>query len=169
MTETRRVCVRGLIKHNGALFAQRLKNHQGENDFWCTPGGGVDSLENLHDALRREMIEETGVTPEIGRLVLVQQFGDGIPHRHGYVEQLEFFFEITNPQDYFSINLTDTTHGEVEIAEYGFIDPQTTNILPTILHTPAFKEVLVNPAAQVLFHTDLPSSATVVTTKNTSI
>lgn len=157
MSETRRVCVRGLINHNGTLFAQRLKNDQGENDFWCTPGGGVDSLESLHSALRREMIEETGVTPEIGRLVLVQQFGDGIPQRRGEIEQLEFFFEITNPQDYMAINIADTTHGEVEIAEYGFVDPQTANILPTILQTPAFKDALTNPAAEVLFHTELPT------------
>ena len=153
--ESRRVCVRGIIVKNGRLFAQRLKDPDGTvKDFWCTPGGGVDSMESLHAALHREMIEETGVAPTIGRLVFVQQFATNGTGR-GEDEQLEFFFEITNADDYESVALANTSHGEIEIAEFGFIDPTSQRILPTILSTPEFMATLGNPAADVLFHTEL--------------
>ena len=53
--------------------------------------------EGLLDGLRREMIEETGVKPEIGKLLFIQQFAEsGEQSAHGPNEQLEFFFLITN-------------------------------------------------------------------------
>lgn len=55
----RRVNVRGIIINNqGKIFCQKLKaNEQKNQNFWCTPGGGLDMGESLLDGLRREMIE----------------------------------------------------------------------------------------------------------------
>ncbi|MBL8160275.1 NUDIX domain-containing protein [Candidatus Saccharibacteria bacterium] len=120
----RRICVRGIIIKDGKLFAQKLKHGEGERDYWCTPGGGLDDGEDLLAGLRREMIEETGVAPKIGRLLYVQQFMDGTQ------EQLEFFFHIENADDYEKIDLAATTHGAIEVSQYGFIDPKKEHILP---------------------------------------
>ena len=132
----RRVNVRGIIINDkGELFCQRLtaRNSDGR-DFWCTPGGGLDLGEEITDGLKREMIEETGVSPEIGPLLFIQQFSEsGENSSHGPSEQPEFFFHITNWQDYQEINLDSTTHGVEEIAECDFVDPKTTRILPSIL------------------------------------
>lgn len=152
MREARRVCVRGLIYKNGKLFGQKLHNSTG--DWWCTPGGGIDPLESLHDALTREMIEETGVKPTIGRLVLIQQFTTQGKTTHGEDEQLEFFFLIENADDYRVIDLERTSHGMLEIAEFGFIDPNEKNILPIILRTPEFSDALVNERP-IIFYTKL--------------
>lgn len=130
----RRVNVRGIIINDkGELFCQRLTARDRDGrDFWCTPGGGLELGESLVDGLRREMIEETGIVPEIGRLLFVQQFAEsGDQSAHGPSEQLEFFFYITNWQDYQQIDLAATTHGVAEVAACGFVDPRAVTILPT--------------------------------------
>ena len=126
----RRITTRGVIYKNGKIFAQKLKRGEGTTDYWCTPGGGLDPSESLHDGLVREMIEETGIAPEIGKLLYVQQYRE----ENGR-EYLEFFYHVTNVDDYETIDLANTTHGEIEVAEYDFIDPTTENILPKFLQT----------------------------------
>ena len=147
----RRVNVRGIIINDqGEIFCQRLtaRNSDGRN-FWCTPGGGLEMGESLLDGLRREMIEETGVEPEIGKLLFIQQFAEsGGQSAHGPNEQLEFFFLITNWQDYQHINLEQTSHGVEEVAECGFVDPKTTRILPSYL-TEVDLDQLVNKLTEV--------------------
>ncbi|MBM3210137.1 NUDIX domain-containing protein [Candidatus Saccharibacteria bacterium] len=90
--QARRVNLRGIIYKDGKILCQRLKSGSDgiERDYWCTPGGGIDFGESLHEGLTREMIEETGIKPEIGNLLFVSQFHDGEK------EQLEFFFHIKN-------------------------------------------------------------------------
>ncbi len=128
----RRVAVRGIVLQDGKLLGVRLKNYKdratddGQN-YWCTPGGGVDIGEPLIPALERELIEETGIKPIVGDLIYIQQF------QHEDWEHLEFFFHITNSDDYRHINLEATTHGAIEIAEIGFIDPTVNTVLPVFL------------------------------------
>lgn len=89
----RRVNVRGIIiNENGEIFCQQLTANNGKGrNFWCTPGGGLEMGESLLDGLRREMIEETGVKPEIGKLLFIEQFAEsGEQSAHGPNEQLEF-------------------------------------------------------------------------------
>lgn len=134
----RRVTVRGVILDGNKVFAQQLHKTVAKNrDWWCTPGGGVDEGEDLLTALDREMIEETGVKPAIGRLLFVQQYTES-PQS----EQLEFFFHITNAGDYEDIDLANTTHGTLEIAQYGFIDPKEVNLLPADLQTIDIKKLV---------------------------
>ena len=147
----RRVNVRGIIINNkGEIFCQKLTaNSDKGRDFWCTPGGGLEMGEGLLDGLRREMIEETGVKPEIGKLLFIQQFADtNSSSKHGDCEQLEFFFLITNWQDYQNIDLEKTSHGVEEVAECGFVDPKTARILPSYL-TEFNLDQLVNKLTEV--------------------
>lgn len=136
MAFTRRINVRGIIYQDGKVFAQQLKNNEHDYEFWCTPGGGLDDGEDLAAGLHREMIEETGIAPKIGRLLFVQQY------REDDREFLEFFFHIENADDYKTIDLSSTSHGDIEIEHCEFIDPTQQNILPASLQTIDYEKYL---------------------------
>jgi len=68
-----------IVKDGQVLLVRHEKDGQ---TYWLLPGGGVDAGETLHEALVREVREETGLAIRPGRLLLV---ADGIPpdgHRH---------------------------------------------------------------------------------------
>jgi ADP-ribose pyrophosphatase YjhB (NUDIX family) len=44
------------------------------SDLWCPPGGGAEAGTSLHDNLVREVLEETGLRIQPGRLVGVSEF-----------------------------------------------------------------------------------------------
>lgn len=121
---------RAVIYKDGKIFAQKLKDgpDKPKRNWWCLPGGRVETGEMVNQAVVREMIEETGVEPVVGRLMAVQQFNNG---ESG--DYLEFFFEVTNADDYLGIDLSKTTHGLAEVDECGFIDPKTEIIYPRFL------------------------------------
>lgn len=127
----RRITVRGVIIKDGHLLAQKLTpaSDGKKRDYWCTPGGGLDPGESLYDGLVREIIEETGITPTVGKLLFVQQYEDDEK------EFIEFFYHVTNAEDYVSIDLSATTHGEAEIEVVDFIDPAKHTILPAFLQS----------------------------------
>ncbi|MDX2776324.1 NUDIX domain-containing protein [Streptomyces caniscabiei] len=132
----RRITVRGIIIKNGHILAQELTPGSDglKRDYWCTPGGGLEPNESLIDGLRREMIEETGVDPVIGKLLFVQQYEDDEK------EFIEFFFHITNADAYETIDLAATSHGLEEIENVEFIDPATHNLLPAFLQSVNIKK-----------------------------
>lgn len=147
---TRKITVRGIVLHEGKLLCARLKAYKDSlqkygNDYWCTPGGGLEEGESLIAGVEREMIEETGIKPEIGHLLYVQQFVQGDQ------EFIEFFFLITNSKDYLHIDLSKTTHGEEEIEEIGFVDSSTTYILPKFLTTEKLEEFATSNSPARIF------------------
>lgn len=143
----RRLAVRGIIVHEGKLLCFQLGAYDGKPavDFWSVPGGGVDPGEALVPALEREILEETGITAKVGRLVYIQQF-----MWHGQ-EQMELFFLIENAVDFLDIDLSKTSHGQKEIAKLGFIDAAQNKVLPEFLTTESLAD-LDQVAAPKLFY-----------------
>ena len=128
----RKITVRGIVLHEDKLLCARLKPYKDSlqkhgNEYWCIPGGGLEEGETLVAGVEREMVEETGIRPVIGNLLYVQQFVQGER------EFIEFFFHITNSEDYLNIDLSKTTHGEEEIEEIDFVNPATMYVLPKFL------------------------------------
>lgn len=128
----RRVAVRAIVVHKGQLLCARLKSYKNEGDratFWSTPGGGLDAEEDLVSGLVREMLEETGIRPDVGALLYIQQYVDSSR------EYLEFFFHVQNAADYVNIDLSATSHGTIEIEEIAFINPHMADVpvLPLFL------------------------------------
>jgi len=148
--QERRVAVRGIIFKDGKLLCQKLTAYRrNDRDFWCTPGGGLDMGELLEDGLKRELIEETGIEPKIGRLLFMQQFTED-----GKKEQMEFFFLIENPEDYEVIDLAATSHGVEEVELVEFIDPKQHVVLPDFLQKIDLK-AYVDTIQPVLIHHEM--------------
>lgn len=134
--------VRGIVVYDGKLLCCR--NHG--NDFWCLPGGKVDPGESVIDALTREIVEETGIVPVRGELVYINQFttDEG-------TDVVDLFFMIENAEDYISINLALTSHGEHELEEIAFIDPRHVSIKPVFLAAEAGGYLTGTPDGSVQF------------------
>lgn len=130
----RRIAVRGIFVYKGKLLCVKLKPYKNNDpvDFWCLVGGGIDPGEQLVNALKREIIEETGVEPVVGRLLYVQQY-----MKSDDKEEMEFFFEITNAKSYIKIDLAKSSHGIDEIERIEYIDPskEEHKVLPEFLRT----------------------------------
>ncbi|MDB5185762.1 MAG: hydrolase [Candidatus Saccharibacteria bacterium] len=147
----RRIAVRAIVQHEGKLLCVRHKPYSAvfaataKDSVWATPGGGLDSGEALIAGVEREMIEETGIKPVVGQLLYIKQFVTGD------TEHLEFFFHVTNAEDYLKIDLATTTHGASEIAEIAFVDPKATNILPKFLATEPVIEKVLSPSPPTIF------------------
>lgn len=123
----RHIRLRAIIEHEGKILLVQGK----QRTHWALPGGHLENDELLPDAMRREIVEELGVEPVLGRILYVYQlfFENG-------EESLEFFYEVTNGQDFLNIDRSQTSHGQLELAEHAFVDvtqPTELKILPEFL------------------------------------
>ncbi len=121
-----KLCVRAIIEHDGRLLA--VKNAVEGRDFFCLPGGGVEQGESLLEALEREIVEELGVRPVIGRLLYVQQLSNfgGSGERYGLPALI---FHVTNGADFMHADFSKATHS-FELTAAAFVDPATIALKP---------------------------------------
>jgi 8-oxo-dGTP diphosphatase len=83
-----------ILDHNREVLLL-TKNEDEEGYFYLCPGGGQEHGETLHEALKRECIEEAGYDVEIGELLYIREY---IGKNHEYstldhhVHQVEFYF-----------------------------------------------------------------------------
>lgn len=69
-----------IVRDGKLLLLQRLRNP--EAGHWSIPGGKIDFLEPIEDALRREVAEETGLTLGPLRLLSVTDHIDPETPQH---------------------------------------------------------------------------------------
>ena len=100
-TPTIRVKARWIIRDNDKILLCEL-NGPG---FYCLPGGTLEPGETLIECLKRELFEELWVYAEVGKMIYMQD----LVRESGTT--VDVWYEITNPKDFYSIDLSQTTHG----------------------------------------------------------
>jgi ADP-ribose pyrophosphatase YjhB (NUDIX family) len=92
--------------------------HKPEAQFYALPGGHLEYGEDPQECIRRELVEELGVVPRVGRLMYVYTFTNA----EG-VQSVEFFFEIQNGDAYLECLSNEGTHAH-EIVEARWVSPE---------------------------------------------
>jgi 8-oxo-dGTP diphosphatase len=82
-----RLRVMGLCWQEESLLL--VRHAMGNQDLWAPPGGGVEFGELLEDALKREFLEETGLT------ISVEKFLFGCEFVQKPLHAIELFFEVS--------------------------------------------------------------------------
>lgn len=96
------ITARGIIIHDEKMLVVSIVN----NNFYCLAGGKLEpQKEDILECLDRELIEELGVKPEIGRLLYISTFFD-----KDNIKNMDFIFEIKNSKDYLDLGSVHRTH-----------------------------------------------------------
>ncbi len=93
--------VRGIILNEDKFLLVNLPG----NNFYCLPGGKLEHGEDIVDCLERELTEELGVKPEVGKLLYINNFLD-----KNNIQNIDFIFEVLNGKDYIDLNDKERTH-----------------------------------------------------------
>lgn len=127
MSQDKKIVVRAraVILHEDKLLVVK---HSPEDTFVALPGGHLEWSEDIKECLKREMLEELGVAPEIGRLLYINNFID-----KDTTQSIEFFFEVTNSHEYRDIENKTRTHSH-ELSGIHWVGAHdTVTILPKML------------------------------------
>ena len=113
---------RAVIISDGKLLVVK---HGEDFDYYALPGGHLEFGEDAKECLSREIIEELGVKPEIGRLLYVNTFVD-----KNNTQPMEFFFEVVNGKDYLDIEKLERSHAHELFDIYWASPSDNIKILP---------------------------------------
>lgn len=112
---------RAIILCKGRLLVCR---HTPEAIYVALPGGHVEWGEDPQEALVREIQEELGVTPSVGRLLYVHTY------IRDSIHSIEFFFEVANGEEFLIERVGAASHAH-EISELFWTKPgENVNLLP---------------------------------------
>ena len=128
MTDTKITDIRcrGIILHNDKILVVK---HSKDNSYYALPGGHLEWGESVKECIEREITEELGIKPEIGRLLYIRNY----VRDDSNVQSIEFHFEIINSADYLNIDVTNNkgSHGH-ELAEICWIGKNDSRIIKPI-------------------------------------
>ncbi|MBP9760476.1 MAG: NUDIX domain-containing protein [Candidatus Pacebacteria bacterium] len=108
---------RAIIMHEGALLVVK---HRADTPYAVLPGGHLEWGEDPRTCVIREITEELGIVPDIGRLLFVHTFLN-----NDTTQTVEFHFEVLNGVAYAHPHGSEGSHVH-EIAEVLWTAPHDT-------------------------------------------
>ncbi len=82
-----RVRANGILIHQNSVLLVQLKTPILDFPYWMPPGGGVEFGETLQEAVKRELIEETGIRVKVNELWYIHEYINRPWHA------IEFYFK----------------------------------------------------------------------------
>ena len=67
-----------IVQHKRLLLVNHKKS--GQYNFWLPSGGKLQGQESIFDCARREVIEETGLSVELDRIVYIVEYAEPAYH-----------------------------------------------------------------------------------------
>lgn len=108
-----RVRVCGLLFYQDKLLL--VKHRFEEYDLWSPPGGGVEFGESIEEALKREFLEETGLSVEIEGFLFLREHLDTPLHA------IEIFYKVITNDYNFSLGLEPEVGNKDILVDIAFI------------------------------------------------
>ena len=113
-------CSAAILDEHGRILLTR----RADNGLWCLPGGGMEPGESAAEACEREVLEETGLSVRVRRLVGIYSHSDQLiiyPDGGRFqIVALHFEAEITGGETGLSRETSDVgyfTLREIEVLE----------------------------------------------------
>lgn len=120
------VRTRAIITQEDKLLVVK---HAKDADFYALPGGHVELGEDIKESFEREIIEEFGIKPIIGKLLFIHNF----IQEEKEEQNIEFFFEVKNSKDFLDISKLGGTYKH-ELVEICWFDKNNDKkILPQLI------------------------------------
>ena len=132
-----RIRAAAIVVEGDSMLLVKHQGHGPEDGYvwWVPPGGGVEGEESLEECARRETLEETGLSVELGNIAYVREFLE--PDYH----HLEIFFLANsysgsvvtgeNPD----VGVLDTAHAIEDVRFVHRSEMQGMTISPDVLKT----------------------------------
>ncbi len=128
-TKTKIIRVAGIVMHQGRILVALSK--YGNEQFYLCPGGKVEPFENIREATKRELKEETNCDLEVGELLYVREW----INEEENADVLDLFFHVKfESGEVTHLNDPCLNHGVIQTLEWIPIEKlQTIDFEPKML------------------------------------